>query len=86
MPIGNLTSQHFANLYLGTLDRFIEQEAKKTGMHAVRYMDDLVVWAVAQTDLKDLRARLRDFLPTALGLELKQERIGRVVNGVPFLG
>ena len=86
LPIGNLTSQHFANLYLGTLDRFIEQEAKKTGMHVVRYMDDLVVWAVAQTDLKDLRARLREFLPTALGLELKQERIGRVVNGVPFLG
>jgi hypothetical protein len=86
LPIGNLTSQHLANLYLGGLDRFIDQEAGGKGLATVRYMDDSVVWAASQVDLQDLRVRLREFVPMGLGLELKQERIGRVANGVPFLG
>lgn len=86
LPIGNLTSQHLANLYLGGLDRFIEREARINGFAAVRYMDDSVVWAASQTDLQMLRARLREFVPSALGLDLKQDRIGRVAGGVPFLG
>lgn len=86
LPIGNLTSQHLANLYLGGLDRFIDQEVGGKRLATVRYMDDSVVWAASQIDLQDLRARLREFVPMGLGLELKQERIGRVANGVPFLG
>jgi RNA-directed DNA polymerase len=85
-PIGNLTSQHLANLYLGGLDRFIEREALGNRFAAVRYMDDSVVWGAARDDLQNLRARLREFVTMGLGLELKQERIGRVANGVPFLG
>lgn len=86
LPIGNLTSQHLANLYLGGLDRFIEREARGNGFAAVRYMDDSAIWGAARDDLENLRVRLREFVPTGLGLELKQERIGRVANGVPFLG
>ncbi len=43
IPIGNLTSQHFANSYLGSLDRFIKEELRCR--HFVRYMDDFVVWS-----------------------------------------
>jgi RNA-directed DNA polymerase len=86
LPIGNLTSQHLANLYLGGLDRFIEREARFTRFGAVRYMDDSVVWGKTRAELEDLRTRLREFVPLELGLELKQERIGRVESGVPFLG
>jgi RNA-directed DNA polymerase len=86
LPIGNLTSQHFANLYLDGLDRFLEQEARRGSFAAVRYMDDTVVWSRSKADLQELRRKLREFLPGCLGLELKQERIGAVASGVPFLG
>ena len=49
LPIGSLTSQHFANFYLGHLDRFVKEHLRVRGY--VRYMDDFVIWdhcAVAQ--------------------------------------
>ena len=42
VPIGSLTSQHFANFYLGGLDRFVKEGLRAGGY--VRYMDDFVVW------------------------------------------
>lgn len=86
LPIGNLTSQHFANLYLDGLDRFIERFASREEQGSVRYMDDLVVFAANRESLVKMRAELRHYLPDRMGLDLKQERIGRVANGVPFLG
>ncbi len=42
IPIGNLTSQYFANFYLGFTDRYIKEALK---IHDyVRYMDDMVIW------------------------------------------
>ena len=43
LPIGSLTSQHFANAYLGALDRFVKERLRVTGY--VRYMDDFVLWS-----------------------------------------
>jgi hypothetical protein len=86
LPIGNLTSQHFANFYLNELDRFLEHHSPLIEGAVVRYMDDAVFWAQSKTCLANTRSALREFLPTRLGLELKQERIGRVATGVPFLG
>lgn len=86
LPIGNLTSQHFANLYLDKLDRFIGGYLPKNRLVSLRYMDDLVVFGAQRDELVELRLALREFLPTELGLSLKQERIGTVASGVPFLG
>ncbi len=88
LPIGNLTSQHFANLYLDAVDRFIEGARPRGGGRFVvlRYMDDLVVFAPAREDLVRLRLELRGEIVPSLGLRLKQERIGPTSSGVPFLG
>jgi retron-type reverse transcriptase len=80
VPIGNLTSQHLANLYLDPLDRF-------RGGGYVRYMDDFVYWA----DDKELLCRVRDavggFLVRVLGLQLKESPyINRTAHGMDFLG
>jgi retron-type reverse transcriptase len=50
LPIGNLTSQHFANFYLAPLDRFIKEHLRRGAY--VRYMDDFVVWGESGTDLR----------------------------------
>ena len=42
IPIGNLTSQYFANHYLAVADHFIKEELRIKGY--VRYMDDMVLW------------------------------------------
>jgi hypothetical protein len=49
LPIGNLTSQHFANFYLAPLDRFVKETLGRRAY--VRYMDDFVVWG-AEAELK----------------------------------
>lgn len=84
LPIGNLTSQHFANLYLGPLDHFILEHLRPIGY--VRYMDDLLLFGakeVLRKGLRDIDARTR-----AMGLELKEEVtvLAPVREGVPFLG
>ena len=52
LPIGNLTSQFFANLYLSPLDHFVLEQLKPKGY--VRYMDDMVIFSDSQADLKGL--------------------------------
>jgi hypothetical protein len=86
LPIGNLTSQHFANFYLSPLDRFICAGSKAAGLQYIRYMDDMIVWGRERETLTALRERVRTFLREHLALELKQDRIGTVVQGVPLLG
>ncbi|MCY4597861.1 MAG: reverse transcriptase domain-containing protein [Bryobacterales bacterium] len=86
VPIGNLTSQHFANLYLGELDHFIKDRLGLPGY--VRYMDDLAVFAHAKPLLRRTLDSMREFLGARLRLELREERtrITPVTQGVPFLG
>ena len=45
VPIGSLTSQHFANFYLAGCDRLIKEDRLMPGF--VRYMDDIAVWRTA---------------------------------------
>ncbi len=69
LPIGNLTSQHFANFYLAPLDRFAKETLGRVGY--VRYMDDFVLWGGSGQELSALRERVREFLAETLGLDLK---------------
>ncbi len=85
LPIGNLTSQHFANYYLAPLDRFIK-EALRRGAY-VRYMDDFVVWGQSGRELRAVCERVRAFLAAELKLELKANAaINRTAFGMDFLG
>jgi len=84
LPIGALTSQHFANLYLTPLDRFA---AEQCGARAhVRYMDDGVYSCESREAARKLRERLRGFVEEDLKLELREARIQRSAQGLPFLG
>jgi len=86
LPIGNLTSQHFANFYLGHLDHFIKDELGVKGY--LRYMDDMLFFGDEKEELHRLRATVRNFLQAPLQLELKEERcfLAPVTVGIPFLG
>ncbi|MGA1839919.1 MAG: reverse transcriptase domain-containing protein [bacterium] len=85
IPIGALTSQHFANLYLSPLDRFIKESL---GCRAyVRYMDDMVIWGNKKNFLKSVLKAIKDFLNKNLALQFKPfPFINLCDNGLDFLG
>ena len=89
LPIGSLTSQWLANLYLTPLDRFLRALPVCRGL--VRYMDDVVVFGRDRNALKALRPALEEFVGKRLHLAIKRDATqvwptapGSV--GVPFLG
>jgi len=84
LPIGNLTSQYFANHYLTSLDRFIKETLRISAY--VRYMDDLVFWHSEKRTLLETLPSVRDFVHTELRCDLKPEAINRSRSGLPFLG
>jgi RNA-directed DNA polymerase len=85
LPIGSLTSQHFANFYLAELDRFVLQDRRVLGY--VRYMDDLIWWCHSREDAKALLREVSRFLSEERKLELKRPlQINRSTHGVTFCG
>lgn len=86
LPIGNLTSQHFANFYLGELDHFIKDRHGVRGY--VRYMDDFISFSNDKESLRVLLADIDRFVTEELKLELKESvtTLAPVTEGVPFLG
>lgn len=85
LPIGNLTSQHFANQYLGVLDHYVKEVL---GARAyVRYMDDFVIWDDDRSRLKMLGISVQTFLHDDLRLRVKdQVQLNASARGMPFLG
>jgi RNA-directed DNA polymerase len=84
LPIGNLTSQYFANHYLSGLDHFI---ATRLGIgDFVRYMDDIVLWHDSKDVLKAAHKAIQAFLETNLRCVFKPEQLNRCNTGLPFLG
>jgi hypothetical protein len=85
IPIGNLTSQLFANIYLGMLDEYIKYELKQKFYY--RYMDDFIILAENKEDLHHLKDKIRYFLST-LKLELhpKKQQIFPIYTSVDFVG
>ncbi|MGN0739507.1 MAG: reverse transcriptase/maturase family protein [Treponema sp.] len=84
LPIGNLTSQFFANYYLSPLDHFVLEKLKPRGY--VRYMDDIVIFGDSLLSLKQIFKSVEIFCSEKLMLSLKMPVFGRCRNGVPFLG
>ena len=84
LPIGNLTSQYFANHYLAGLDHLILE-----GLHVsryVRYMDDMILWADSKGRLENTSVHIADYAEISLKLELKPPILNRSAAGVPFCG
>lgn len=85
IPIGNLTSQHFANFHLGHLDRFVKETLRRPAY--LRYMDDFVVFGGSREELRGVLLRVRDYLRDALRLSLHPAvLINRTACGFDFLG
>ncbi len=84
IPIGNLTSQYFANHYLVKIDRLIKEELKVK--FYVRYMDDMLLFNLTKVDALRFEKLIRDCLSSELSLALKISQINRVYGGIPFLG
>jgi RNA-directed DNA polymerase len=85
LPIGNLTSQHFANYYLAPLDRFLKERLQCRSY--VRYMDDFVVWGETAAELREVWRQVEAMLAAELKLELKfNVMLNRTECGMDFLG
>lgn len=86
IPIGNLTSQHFANLYLDQVDHLVKDEIGVKGY--VRYMDDMVLFADDKRVLWDAFGQVERFLDESLKLRVKDGSVvlAPCTEGLSFLG
>lgn len=84
VPIGNLTSQYFANHYLCCADHYIRENLRIPGY--LRYMDDMVLWHYDKESLKKTGNLYRNYLEDTLHLQLKPLCLNRCAKGLTFLG
>ncbi len=86
LPIGNLTSQFFANVYLNELDQFIKRELKCR--YYLRYCDDFILLSESREQLVGWHAAIDRFLLDRLQLALNptQYKLRPVSSGIDFLG
>lgn len=86
MPIGNLTSQMFANIYLNELDKFVKHKLK--AKFYIRYLDDFVILHDNKEILQTWKNEIDGFLARKLKLKLHPDKskIYPLYSGVNFLG
>ena len=86
MPLGNLTSQFFANVYLNELDYFIKHKLK--AKYYIRYVDDFVILHKSKDQLEIWKKAIDNFLKEQLRLELhpNKSKIIFLSKGVDFVG
>jgi len=86
MPLGNLTSQFFANVYLNELDYYVKEHLKIK--YYIRYVDDFAILSDSEKTLSKYRFLIDGFLRENLYLELHPEKtqISNVGRGTTFLG
>jgi RNA-directed DNA polymerase len=86
LPIGNLTSQFFANVYLDPLDRYVERDLGLR--HYVRYVDDLIAIGPSGSELNDAAMQIEQFAQDRLKVRFhpRKTSIQRAELGVDFVG
>jgi len=86
LPIGNLTSQWFANFYLSGLDHFAKEALRAPGY--IRYMDDVVLFADGKPEIWRLHDGVCGWIAEERSLEVKGERtvVAPAAEGLAFLG
>lgn len=84
LPLGNVTSQLFANLALNPIDHLLKRVLKCK--HIIRYMDDIVILSKSKSFLHLILKKVKALL-TDLELETnKKTQIGQIKDGVDFVG
>ncbi|MDP3901601.1 MAG: reverse transcriptase domain-containing protein [bacterium] len=86
LPLGNLTSQLFCNIYMNEFDQFMKHKTK--ARYYIRYADDFVIFSENYDQLIGLRPLLKDFLERQFNLLLHPQKIfiKALAAGVDFLG
>src|SRR3989344_2979950 len=86
MPLGNYTSQFFANVYLNELDYFVKHILK--AKYYIRYVDDFVILHSSKSQLVKWKEEINNFLRKELGLELHPDKsnIYSLSQGIDFVG
>ncbi len=84
IPIGNVTSQSFANLYLSDIDRLA---AAQDHLHYIRYMDDMVIVGREKGAVKDFAQEVRNYVTSHLALQIPSHKCMPLgADPIPFLG
>lgn len=86
LPLGNLTSQLFANIYLNEFDQFMKHKIK--AKNYIRYADDFVILSESRIWLSEILYHLKNFLRAQLKLEIHPDKIfiKTITSGMDFLG
>ncbi|MEK7628991.1 MAG: reverse transcriptase domain-containing protein [Patescibacteria group bacterium] len=86
LPLGNVTSQLFANIYLNELDQFIKHKLKEK--YYIRYCDDFIILGENLNVLQRLSKKIDEFLGKSLKLSLHPNKIimRKYIQGIDFLG
>ncbi|MBI2630391.1 helix-turn-helix domain-containing protein [Candidatus Pacearchaeota archaeon] len=86
MPLGNLTSQFFANLYLNELDVFVKNKLR--AKFYIRYVDDFVILHENKEQLEEWKISINTFLKEKLKIELhpSKSHVLKLSSGINFLG
>ncbi len=84
LPIGNLSSQFFANVYMNAFDNFVKRELKIK--HYLRYVDDFVLFHESRDFLEETYEKMTQFLKNELSLTLKEAKLKTLGEGLDFLG
>lgn len=86
LPLGNLTSQLFVNIYMNEFDQFVKHKLK--AKYYIRYADDFVILSESKTYLEDILNRITEFLSEKLKLSLHPNKVSikTLASGVDYLG
>ena len=86
MPLGNLTSQFFANIYLNELDQFVKHKLR--AKYYIRYVDDFILLHESKGQLQEWKKEIEKFLRMKLKLQLHPDKskIISLSKGVDFVG
>ena len=86
MPLGNLTSQFFANVYLNCFDWFVKTKLK--AKYYIRYVDDFVIFERDKKQLEFYKEKIDEFLKNKLNLQLHKDKskILKLGDSLNFLG
>ncbi len=86
MPLGNLTSQFFANVYLNELDYFVKHKLK--AKYYIKYVNDFVILHKSKIQLSIWKLRIDKFLKDKLKIELHldKSKVISLSKGIDFVG
>lgn len=86
LPLGNLTSQLFVNVYMNEFDQFVKRQLR--AHYYIRFADDFIILNQSKSFLEDMIPKISSFLELTLKLSLHPDKVSikTIASGVDFLG